>query len=156
MNGNKLAAIFRFVYGRAFTDTLENRIRMQKVVYAMNECNMSCGDYSFMWDERGPFSSELSNDINHMKTEGSAYRLCFDAEGRKILSKIKSLFCNIPTGVDYDQLYWIETLMSIHYIQNYILHHDKSCEVLSYLKKCKPYLSSDESNTIAFSSVQQF
>ena len=155
MESAKLSAIYKYVFGRKFSNSMDDKIRLQKVVYALNECNMAFGDYVFMWDEHGPFSPELSNDIKRIDPN-ETYRLSYDSSGRRILSKIKRIFTNIPSGISYSEINWIETLMSIHYIQNYIIRNNNQGKVLAYLKQCKPYLSSDSDNIEAYRIVQAF
>lgn len=159
MEAAKLAAIYQYIFGKAYDNNKDNQIKLQKTVYAMNELNMSCGDFAFMWDEFGPFSSELADTITKIKDikPENYYRLSYDTRGKDVLDRIRNLFVHIPNGVDYTEVQWIESLMSIHYIQHYILRCNNRDRILNYLLSSKPErLGSQENNLKAYESVQNF
>ena len=51
-----LRAVFCKVLNREFqSDSLDDRIILQKIVFFMHEKGISCGNYKFVWDLYGPF-----------------------------------------------------------------------------------------------------
>lgn len=69
MANTLLASVYQDVYGEKFTsDDFSKRMKMQKLIYLLQEAGISIGDYNFHWSnhgpyKRGPYSQQLQNDI---------------------------------------------------------------------------------------------
>ena len=62
---NSLKAIYEKIYSSSFTyEDFENRKKLQKAVYLLENMGVAVGDYSFSWDSYGPYSLSLDDEAN--------------------------------------------------------------------------------------------
>lgn len=95
-------------------ENLQDRITAQKLIYLADAAGVNCGDYSWNWYLRGPYSPSLTkvlydnqlNDIN-MKN----YKLRDDVAN--VLDNLKGVMNN---NLGLSQSDWLELLASLHYL----------------------------------------
>ena len=81
-----LAPIYKDVYGEQFSSgNFSDRMKMQKLIYLLQEAGISIGDYNFHWYKHGPYSQQLQNDI--LVTNGNFDRDIRYSETAKIIVK---------------------------------------------------------------------
>lgn len=143
-----LKSIYEKVYGSSFTyGDFENRKKLQKAVYLLENMGVTVGDYSFSWDSYGPYSFSLdceASQLNEAKPQEFPFS-CFAEESFARLREI------IERNTKYDVSSWMECIASLHYLKN--VFRFKEDDVIAELKQRKPHLSDDESNKVALEIV---
>jgi len=129
-----LCSIYHTVFGESFVRKNPiHRMQLQKAVFFMHEMGFPCGDYGFRWDEKGPYSNQLSNDVwaigntcpdnNDLDPDANAA----NAIEEEIISsemaqaaalKIKDVFINSETNYKLEE--WVEVLGSVLYMKRYM------------------------------------
>ncbi|MDE6567494.1 MAG: hypothetical protein K2K70_07160 [Lachnospiraceae bacterium] len=148
---NLLYAVFSNVYGIDFqADNLEHRIMLQKAVFFMREQGVSCGDYEFVWDQFGPFSAELSDDMK-MEVDESLPPVEFNQEAIAIMDCLRKAFSFEST---YSVRYWAEAIASLLYLKRYIYPSYTDDEIIDALEVRKTGLREHEENIKAMKTLK--
>ena len=133
-----LKEIYREIYRESFDyENFNNRKKLQKAVYLLENMGVSVGDYSFSWDKYGPYS--LSLDYDAQKLVG-------------IEEKKFSFSEYISANNDYECTEWMECIASLHYLKN-VFKITKS-KLVEELQERKPYLSNMNANLKALGIVE--
>jgi uncharacterized protein YwgA len=123
------------------TDSLNDRIIAQKVIYLANALGVNCGDYIFNWYKKGPYSPALTRvlyDNNNLdKKVISEYTLRKEAENS--LNLLKNLMSMRPDELTEDS--WVELLASVHYLKE---HKGSKQIVINDLLRLKPKYNSNQ------------
>lgn len=148
-----LKPVFKSIFDREFQyEKFEDRLKMQKVIYLLQNMGISVGDYNFMWYKHGPYSQDLQNDILNLKrTEDVKVKFSSDAE--KEIKALKEVILN--NGSSYDQSQWVECLGSLQYIKENLLPSsvgDK--DIIKELENRKPHLNEESGNQIALQALK--
>lgn len=141
-----LKEIYRKVYNEPFVyDNLDNRIKLQKAVYLLENMGVDVGDYSFSWNKYGPYSLGLDSDARNcsMKVE---QEVCFSAAAEHGFEKLREYINEL---IEYNCTRWMECIASLHFLKN--IYRVKESQLISELEKRKPYLSNKEANEKALS-----
>lgn len=144
MSKQVLKPIYEKIYHRTFSPmNFEDRMKMQKVIYLMQEAGLSVGGYDFFWYKHGPYSQTLQEDILGLGSVAivdvkySDYALSF-------LSKLSKL---LNMTVEYGESQWAECLASLKYLKTNIYSVDETDEKISdELQKRKPHLNNKSLN----------
>lgn len=149
-----LSAVFHEVMGRTTSFSIfDDRLETQKIVYLLDELDVSCGDYSFIWYKRGPYSQQLQNTmLCYDQTQNDETEVNFSEKGMAALNTLKEIFSVDYTG--YNEAYWIETLASILFLSKRIIPVANEARVLSELQNRKPHLKSKDINRRAYQILQ--
>lgn len=148
---NLLNAVFQNVYGRNFdAKNIEDRVMLQKAVFLMRECGISCGEYEFVWDQYGPFSAELSDDMK-VETENSSVEVKFNQDAKNIMGHLKNVFAQ---DTQYNVRYWAEAIASILYLKQYMYPSYTDDEILRTLEERKEKLRNHQENLKAMKATQ--
>lgn len=148
MSNYLLKPVFRAVFGEDFNpESFEERLKMQKMVYILQNKGISVGDYGFKWYKHGPYSQALQNDILTIsQTEDTPVRFSPDAE-RTIESLKKAIF---DEKVTYPTERWIECLGSLLYIkENLVSIFATDDDLIEELNTRKPALDKIDQNRYA-------
>lgn len=145
-----LKEVYNKVYGEAFNySILDNRIKLQKAVYLLENMGVCVGDYSFSWDKYGPYSLALDADAKDCSTTGDQpANFSTLAQG-----KIDTLKKYVNEDTEYTCVHWVECLASLHYLKHVLKYQGSA--LLFELKTRKPHLSNDDANQKAFSIIKQ-
>jgi len=140
-----LREIYRSIYLEDFVyENLEDRIKLQKAVYLLENMGLNVGDYSFSWAKYGPYSPHLDGDARFCMTKKPG-KVHFSEQANKAFTKVKDML-EIPHD-PYSTRYWIEDIASIHFLRN-VCHYSEE-KALSVLVKQKKYLNNRSLNTQA-------
>ncbi len=151
--GALLCAIYKEVYGTFFdVKNFDQRIMLQKAVYLMGEMGVSCGDYRFFWDKRGPFSIDLSYDMRETSNEADIEECRFSKRGRKVIENLRNM---VESKKNYDTRSWVEALASIRYLKMVMYPNVDDSIILNKLEILKPYLSDSEENGKALRTINK-
>ena len=99
----------------------------------MHEMGFPCGDYGFRWDEKGPYSNQLSNDVwaigntypNDKDDDPDAdaanaieEEIISSEMAKTAASRISDVF--IKSETNYKREEWVEVLGSVLYMKRYM------------------------------------
>lgn len=145
---DSLKAIYERVYGSPFSyGDFENRKKLQKAVYLLENMGVTVGDYSFSWDSYGPYSLSLDCEASQLN-EAKPQEFSFSKFAEDSFARLKEI---AERSTKYDASSWMECIASMHYLKN--VFRIKEDDVIAELKLRKPYLSDDETNRDALAIV---
>lgn len=145
---NSLKAIYEKVYSNSFTyEDFENRKKLQKAVYLLENMGVAVGDYSFSWDSYGPYSLGLDCEASQLN-DAEIQDFSFSQFAEDSFKRLKEI---AGKSTKYDAVSWMECIASMHYLKN--VFRIKEDEVIAELVRRKPYLSDDEANKEALAIV---
>jgi uncharacterized protein YwgA len=149
---NLLNAVFGNVYGTRFQPgSIDDRVKLQKAVFLMRERGISCGDYEFVWDQYGPFSAELSDDMK-MEVDASELPVEFNQEAIEIMECLKSAFARETA---YSVRYWVEAIASLLYLKRYVYPSYTDENIIRVLECKKKDLNDHNENKKAMNVLEE-
>jgi len=121
MANQLIIPLYKEVFGKDFQNTMDCRIKLQKVVYMLEEQGIVLGNYSFSWYKYGPYSIELQDDIHKQgiqesNSEKFPWIVC--NEVREAVEVIKSIVNSQKDSV-YSSRYWIEAVASLLFLKKW-------------------------------------
>lgn len=138
---SSLKVIFERVYGSPFTyEDFEDRKKLQKAVYLLENMGVAVGDYSFSWDSYGPYSLSLDCEASQLD-ESKSQEFSFSSFAEDAFNRLKEI---VETNTKYDVSSWMECIASVHYLKN--VFRIQEDEVIAELVRRKPYLSDAATN----------
>lgn len=141
---SSLKAIYERVYGSPFTyGDFENRKKLQKAVYLLENMGVDVGDYSFSWDSYGPYSLNLDCEASQLD-EGIQQEFSFSSFAEDAFNRLRKI---AEANTKYDISSWMECIASMHYLKNVFRIQEDN--VISELVRRKPHLSDTETNQAA-------
>ena len=146
-----LAGVFNAIFSRHLNgDEFEERVVLQKAIYLLRELGITCGDYSFSWNKRGPFSPELSDDVKN-QTDDLSEKYVFSKVAEQGIARLRDVY---SSGCrKYDSNKWFEAVASLHYMKLY-MHPSYSEDKLAIkLMEYKPIFADIEENKRAFKAL---
>lgn len=150
MSNSILKEVYKNVFEKDFDSSkFEERLKMQKMVYLLQNMGISIGDYNFLWYKHGPYSQVLQNDILS-EEDIKPIDLKYSNDAKKEIDKLKKAMAE--ENLHYSQAEWIECLGSLLYIKENVLSSSSNeDDIIKELKKRKPHLDNDTDNKKAFS-----
>ncbi len=149
-----LNAVFYNVYGVEFCSTnMDDKVMLQKAVFLMREQGVSCGDYEFVWDQYGPFSAELSDDMKmEIENEDRQATVEFSSEAWTIMNRLKTAFAK---DTAYSSRYWVEAIASVFYLKKYMYPSYDDAKIIQVLESKKKDLRNHEENIKAMNVLNE-
>jgi len=150
-----LNAVFSKVYGSEFQSAdMDNRVMLQKAVFLMREQGVSCGDYEFVWDQYGPFSAELSDDMKmEIEDADNQQPVKFSLEALTIMERLKKAF---SCETAYSVRYWAEAIASLFYLKQYMYPSYDDEKIIQVLEtKKRDTLNNHEENVKAMNVLKE-
>lgn len=146
-----LLPVYKKVFDQSFSyGSFEDRLKMQKMVYLLQEEGVNIGHYGFDWYKHGPYSQVLLDDM-HMESGSDCIQLNYTPETEKRIENLKKIFNDSEAQTRYGMKNWTECLASIHFLKNKEMGSDATEEdVLHVLTKRKPHLNDDALNRKAY------
>jgi uncharacterized protein YwgA len=143
-----LKAIYEKVYDATFSyGSFDDRKKLQKAIYLLENMGVDIGDYSFVWDSYGPYSLSLDCEASQLD-DADVPEFSFSQFAEDCFSKLKDI---LKQDVKYDCVAWIECIASLHYLKNVLRYGEDN--VISELVQRKPYLSDGKANSKALEIV---
>lgn len=143
-----LKSIYEKVYCSSFSyEDFENRKKLQKAIYLLENMGVTVGDYSFSWDSYGPYSFSLDCEASQLNAS-EVQEFPFSSFAEESFARLRNI---IEQNTKYDLSSWMECIASLHYLKNVFRFTED--EVILELKRRKSYLSDDESNKTALEIV---
>jgi uncharacterized protein YwgA len=153
MANSLLAPLYKDVYKEDFNPGVFNdRLKMQKTVYLLQEMGISVGDYSFFWYIHGPYSQELQNDIISIN-ESSFGNILYSEEANEAIEKLSEVLTH-PNF--YNKENWAECLASLQYLRSNIVSiNGTEDQLLTELSKRKQHLNNKQANKNALKELKR-
>ena len=167
-------AMFRFFYGTNYPALIENNteahVKAQKMGYLLSMANFELGDYGYILDTFGPYSSAFQNDLKNLDTLNSEvtsfYEHFDDSEIFTDETNLCGLFSvslkdKIQKIINILQLRkhetdirsWCELLGTIAFVSNSIVPGATFTEAHQALIKIKPRFNNYDENKSAWDSL---
>lgn len=147
-----LNAVFDNVYSTKFhAELIDDRVMMQKAVFIMREKGISCGNYEFVWDQYGPFSPELSDDMKKA-VDAEKPPIQFNQEALTIMAALKDAFSQDTVYTVRD---WAEAIASLLYLKKYIYPSYTDEQLIKELEIRKANLRQHEENCKAMTALKE-
>lgn len=150
-----LLPVYKKVFDQPFSyGNFEDRLKMQKMVYLLQEEGVDIGHYGFDWYKHGPYSQVLLDDM-YMENGSACIQLNYTPEAEKRIENLKKIFNDSEAQEKYGMKNWTECLASIHFLKNKEMGSSTSEEeVLQVLTKRKPHLNNDALNKKAYHLIE--
>lgn len=154
MANTLLAPVYQDVYGEQFiSGDFSKRVKMQKLIYLLQEAGVSIGDYNFHWYEHGPYSQQLQDDILKI-TDRDNRHISYSESAKVIINRLKNVLANNQLC---DDTTWIDCLASLQYLRRYVCSYNASDEkIVEKLQERKPYLDNKSTNMLALNKLKWF
>lgn len=141
-----LKELYSEVYSEAFNySKINDRIKLQKAVYLMENMGVYVGDYSFSWEKYGPYSLALDYDAKSC-SETANIEVTFSDYAKQCIARLREF---LDLHGEYSSLSWMECIAALHYLKYVFRFSDNT--VMEELKTRKPHLTNDELNRKALS-----
>lgn len=145
-----LKEIYIKIYGKSFVyESLDDRIKLQKAVYVLENMGVHVGDYSFSWNKYGPYSLALDSDAQNC-SDIEEQEVVFSSFAEEKFGKIRNY---IEKKNTYSCVNWMECIASLLYLKN-IFRFTES-DLVHELMERKPYLSDESENKKALSILEE-
>ena len=112
-----LLPVYKKVFGQSFSySSFDDRLKMQKMVYLLQEEGVNIGHYGFDWYKHGPYSQVLLDDM--YKEDGNAcIKLNYTSDAESRIERLKDIFNDSEAQEIYGMKNWTECLASIHFFK---------------------------------------
>lgn len=149
-----LLPTYKKVFGQSFSyGCFDDRLKMQKMVYLLQEQGVNIGHYGFDWYKHGPYSQVLLDDM-YIEAGSVCVELKYTPEAEQRIERLKTIFFDEEAEEIYGMKNWTECLASIHFLKNKELGSNTSEEeVLRVLIQRKPHLNNSSLNRKAYGLV---
>jgi len=117
-----VSSILKRIYTSFDMSTFSNRLRLQKVIYFIQEMGINLG-YSFSWYLYGPYCPDLTKDAYQIDNFSGVKGIIFEDEGTE--KSFKNFENKILIHKEND--FWLEIASSIHLLKK-VYHPSKSKE----------------------------
>ena len=120
MANKYLLPVYKRIFDEDFSyGTFDQRLKMQKAIYLMQELGVSVGDYGFTWYKHGPYSQSLLDDM-HLASGSKYEEISFSSYATHRMQQLHDLFATIKGNEQckYGIKDWSECLASIHYLKS--------------------------------------
>lgn len=147
-----LKEVYSEVMGEKFSYELIRRIKLQKIVYLLENMGVHVGDYSFTWDKYGPYSIALDDDAYRCCHKKGKNEVVFTSGAKEAFEKIKNI---ISQRKEYDDVGWLECISSLHYLKFVLRVAEDDEGVLKELVNRKERLNNTDENKAALQYVYE-
>ena len=155
MSNTYLIPAYKEIYHETFSyDSFENRMKMQKAIYLLQEIGAPVGDYAFFWYKHGPYSQDLQDAMYVVgDKETTTVSVTFSPDMNLAVQRVSEL---LNRKVSYSSGHWAECLASLHYLQTNIFSASvRPEEIVDELQKRKPHLNNRTLNLEALRLVSE-
>lgn len=148
-----LLPIYQKLYDEKFDDSnFEDRLKMQKAIYLLQEMGVPVGDYGFRWYKHGPYSQALLDDM-YASRDKDDDEIKFSPDTEDCMIRLKYILGSEEAS-EYGVKNWAECLASIHYLKSKVLSSSKSTdEVIRELVERKGHLNKEHLNRKAYEYI---
>ena len=154
MANRYLIPLYETLFDSAFSySEFNNRMKMQKAIYLLQDMGVPVGDYGFRWYIHGPYSQSLQDDMFYEDGKPTSTIALSDESARSV-QRLHDVIHSASRGT-YSTSQWLECLASIRYLKENILRRSASEEdVVAELVTRKPHLSDGKVNHAAYCLIE--
>lgn len=151
-----LLPVYKKVFDEPFSyGSFDDRLKMQKMVYLLQEEGVNIGHYGFDWYKHGPYSQVLLDDM-YMENGSACIELNYTQEAEQRIKRLKEIFSEEDAKEKYGMKNWTECLASIHFLRMKEMGSNASeDEVLQVLMDRKPHLNDAALNRRAYHLIEK-
>ena len=145
-----LREIYQEIYDAKFDfNNFDDRKKMQKAIYLLENMGVYVGDYSFSWDKYGPYSIGLDCDAQRI-CKGENLNVGFSEFAKNRFAELRGY---IKEQDAYNCVDWMECIASLHYLKEVLKINDEN--LIPELVNRKNYLNNNISNKKALAIVEK-
>lgn len=141
-----LKEIYSEILKEEFVFEQSKRIKLQKVIYLVEIMGIHVGDYSFSWNQNGPYSIALDNDAFRCSLETKSKTVVFTNEALSAFNKLQGI---IAEKKKYDEMLWLDSIVSLHYLKYISRVARTDEEIIKELMRRSKYMDSFDENKAA-------
>ena len=149
----RILAAYQLFYGEKYGgiaggENLLLHLKAQKMVYFLSNAGIYMGEYGFLWNTKGPYSSALQVDlkrydhnselVSKFYTEGKEI---FDGKTKKEINHIKTIVLR-QKPKDCEAVAWIELVGSLCFIWKAVMPYSSDEKIHEEAIKRNPELRS--------------
>ena len=108
-----LKEIYSEILKEEFVFEQSKRIKLQKVVYLIEIMGIHVGDYSFSWNQNGPYSIALDDDAFRCSLKNKNKTVVFTNEALSTFDKLRKI---IAKKKEYDEMLWLDSIVSLKFV----------------------------------------
>lgn len=158
-----LLPVYNFIFNEEFLyDRFDNRLKMQKAIYLLQEMGVPVSNYGFSWYKHGPYSQTLLDDAHSAHSAHSANSAndamslsSLSSDNYQALVTLKKIL-EVPADSSYSTATWSECVASLQYLRQNVLPRNYSdSDVLSELVRRKTHLEEPKTNNLALEAVKK-
>ncbi|MFW5988454.1 MAG: hypothetical protein ACOCQA_03345 [bacterium] len=151
------AVILKTVYKKLLNEefnyfNFEDRLKLQKTVYLLENMGVSVGGYGFNWYKHGPYSQALQDDAYDSVNYHSREDIQFKENAKPIIENFREMVAEKPEDCELEE--WLELLSSIYFLANMSEYNSKEI-ILEKIKEEKPHLKNERINEKAYEVLQE-
>lgn len=150
-----LLPVYKEVFGEIFSyKEFDERLKMQKMVYLLQEEGVDIGHYGFDWYKHGPYSQALLDDM-YIEDGTKCIEVNYSSNASKCIENLRRIFNDEEAQAGYGMKNWTECLASIHFLKKKIMGSNAlKSDILTELKSRKPHLDNDHLNEKAYEYIE--
>ena len=141
-----LKELYQNVFEETFVFDIDHRVRLQKMVYILENLGVHVGDYSFSWNERGPYSIALDDDVFRCSQSPAVENIKFSEWAKERIEIVKTI---LSEQVGYAVTEWLECVASLHYLKYVLRCSNRDNDVIRELKNRKSQMKNANANNHA-------
>ncbi len=140
-----LKELYQEVFNESFTFDLSNRIKMQKMVYILENLGVHIGEYGFVWAEYGPYSIALDDDAYRCSVSPGMKDFKFSNWAEQGLDMVRKILLDCKED---DKKNWLERIASLHFLK-YVDRYTEVGSAIGELVRRKPHMNDENVNKCA-------
>jgi len=150
-----LFSIYEVLYDEVFSySDFSNRVKMQRLIYLLQELGVPIGNYGFMWYKHGLYSQQLQCDMRCEDDNIDIYSK-ISKDNKESINTLRSIIQHEERR-EYSMSYWVECLASLHHLRNYVLRYGAGLEgTIEELEVRLPHLNNHQINIMAYKLVEE-
>ena len=155
MSNRLLTVLYKDIFEKKpDKNSFDDRLKLQKLVYLLEEAGRNVGDYNFSWYKHGPYSQKLQYDILDINEYNQAKNINYTEESKIVMKAIKKL---IEAKKVYTTEERIETVSSLLYLKKYMTSLNKSDkDLINIFETKKPNLRDTNENYNALNALREY
>lgn len=109
--------IFKRFYAKDIDPaSVDDQIRIQKIIYLIENMGIRIGNYNYVWSKHGPYSCDLQREIfaKHKKRN-----IVFSSKMIEMMDNIKLILDSESKYSKYSDKDLLELIVSLHYVKFY-------------------------------------
>lgn len=143
----KILVAYKKIYDKDFEITnFDSKKQMQKAVFILSLSGMTFDNYyGYIWDDYGPYSSELADDLKIYFSVDNNCEYEFNKRDTLLIEKFKEMIEKFSKKTNYSIMNIVEAKASMLFLKEVNINSSND-DILSELLMKKPHLKDAETN----------